>query len=151
MLPEPLHPAIVHFPVAFALLQPLFMVIAGVVIARKDLPETLWWVIIVLQIVVVGGTSAAEQTGEQEAERVAKIVGKEFVDLHEERAQVFQFLAIATLAASAVGLFSKKLGWGGRGLALVLAIATAVAVVQVGSTGGDLIYEHGGARAYWNK
>ena len=54
MLPDPLHPAVVHFPIALAALVPLLAVLAIVAIRRRFLPPHSWWLVVLLQALLVG-------------------------------------------------------------------------------------------------
>lgn len=141
LIPEPLHPAVVHFPIALLIVGAGFSLLA-VIFRRWALPTAL--------ILVLGalGAVVAAQTGEEEEHRLPKLAGEvhEALENHEhagERARNFSLVA-AALAVLSV-LVAR---W--RMLTRILAAATAVAalmtayhVAQAGHYGGALVYEHG--------
>jgi uncharacterized membrane protein len=140
-IPEPLHPAVVHFPIALLIVGAGLSLLA-VIFRRWALPTAL--------ILVLGAAGAivAVETGEREEHRLPKTTGEvhEAFENHEhagKRARNFSLVA-ATLAVLSV-LVAR---W--RMLTRLLAAATAVAalmtawhVAQAGHYGGALVYEHG--------
>ena len=79
MLPDPLHPAIVHFPIALALLIPVFSML-GILAIRSDLlPRRVWWGVVLLQALLVGFAWLATETGENEEERVERVVERDLI------------------------------------------------------------------------
>ena len=61
------------------------------------------------------------------------------------------WLAVAGLAAAAVGLAGGSAGAWGRAGALAISLATLAAAVRTGHLGGELVYRHGAANAYVEK
>ncbi len=53
MLPDPLHPAIVHLPIALSVFMPLFALVAAVVIRRGALPARAWGGVALLALALV--------------------------------------------------------------------------------------------------
>ena len=74
MLPDPLHPAVVHFPVALAALTPLFAALIAIAIRAKRTPRRTWLLVVLMQALLVGSTWLAHETGEDEEERVEKVL-----------------------------------------------------------------------------
>lgn len=148
MLPSPLHPALVHFPIALMVLLPM-VALAGLVAIHRGFPaRRSWAVVVAFQGLLVLSALVALKTGEQEEERVEKVVAESLIGEHEEAAEAFLWAAALVLAVAAAGLLggtAGSLGWlvGGAGTLVVLALG-----VQLGSTGGDLVYRHGAALAY---
>ena len=70
MLPDPLHPAVVHMPIALAILAPALALLAAVLISRKLVPPRTWLALVVLQGLLVGSAWLALETGEEQEERV---------------------------------------------------------------------------------
>ena len=93
MLPDPLHPAVVHFPIALAALIPLLALLSLLAIARSWLPVRTWAAIVLLQALLVGSAWLALETGEEQEERVERIVAERHIEDHEEAAEYLLPLA----------------------------------------------------------
>ena len=143
MLPDPLHPAVVHFPIALLLLGAPLAVVA-VFVRRWNLP--------VLAAVVLalggGGALVATWTGGQAAELAGELNGggEQVLDQHEEwwgRARNAGIVA-AVLAVASASLFRKPVAARAAGAAAALAaVAAAFSVAQAGHYGGQVVYKHG--------
>lgn len=148
MLPEPLHPIVVHAPLALAGLLPLFAVAALWAIRRGARPLQAWAVPLALAGIMTGGAWVALETGEEEEERVEAVVPEAALHEHEEAAERFLLVAGVLTAVAGVGLVGGTLGSAARALATVGTVGALVAAIQVGSKGGDLVYVHGAASAW---
>lgn len=148
MLPEPLHPAVVHLPIALAVLIPGLAILGTFLIHRKLLLRRNWGLIVLLQAVLVGSGWLALETGEEEEDRVERVVAERHIETHEEAAERFLLLAELGLLASLAGLAPRRMGALGRVAATCATLAALAAGVAVGRSGGELVYEHGAASAY---
>jgi uncharacterized membrane protein len=146
----PLHPSIVHIPMALAILMPL---IAGGILfawARGSLNRRSWFIAVALQAILVGGALAAMNTGEADEERVEAVAPEAAIEAHEEAAEIFTWAAVAVLvvfAAAAVlpGERTRKLA------AVAATLGTLVVFglgIQVGHAGGELVYRHNAGAAH---
>jgi uncharacterized membrane protein len=148
VLPDPIHPAVVHLPVALAILLPA-MAGGAFLLARRGTPiRTLWSGVAVAAALLAGSSWLAVETGESQEERVEKIVSEGALETHEERANLFLALATGTLVLTLVGLAKDKVGRIGRVAATVAAVALLPAGYMVGHSGGLLVYRDGAAQAY---
>jgi uncharacterized membrane protein len=147
----PLHPLIVHLPLALAVLLPFLA--AGAILSwwRGWLPgRRAWTVVVVLQALLTVSAWAALRTGEAEEERVEGTIAESVLESHEEAAKAF-LGATAGVLVMTVLAFSIP---GERVPRLVAALALAGMVigtflaVRVGRAGGELVYRHGAATAY---
>lgn len=143
----PLHPKIVHLPIALAVLMPL--ITAGLLIAwwRDMLPRRTWWIAVALQAVLVGSGLYARETGEADEERVEARVGEAPLEAHEEAATVFVIGALVALAAITAAAVIKPpaLALGAAGAAVLTALVVLALGYRVGQAGGALVYQHGAA------
>ena len=96
----------------------------------------------------IGSGWVAFETGEQEEDRVERIVAEDLIEEHEEGAERFLLLAGLGLLVSGAGLFSGHAGSTGRIVGSIVTIAVLAVAVSVGHSGGDLVYKHGAANAY---
>ena len=148
MLPDPLHPALVHFPIVLAMLAPLLAGGFFWAIQTRRLPARAWIAVVALQAVVFGSAWLTAETGEEEEDRVEHIVGHDPIEEHEEAAEWFIWITAITLPVAGAGILAGSPGTGARALAVAGTLLAALAVARVGHTGGELVYEHGAALAY---
>lgn len=149
-LPEPVHPAIVHFPIALGIILPLFAILLSVAIAREWMPKRAWWVVVVLAGLTFAGAYVAVETGEETEEVVEEVVSHDFIHDHEEMAERFLLLSGITFGASLLLFFLPGRGMriaAGAGTSLLAAVAAGI-VGYTGYLGGELVYVHGAADAY---
>jgi len=147
-LPDPLHPAVVHLPLALAVAMPLLAVAAVVAIRLRLLPARTWLAVVVLQAVLVGTSWLALETGEDQEERVEEVVAERHIEAHEEQAERFQVAGLVALVILGAGLLPGTAGVVGRGAGLVACLLGLAAALQVGRSGGELVYRYGAADAY---
>lgn len=142
-LPNPLHPALVHFPIALILLGALLALVA-VLFRRGNLP----WLAALLLVTGAAAAAVAARTGGQQAEMVGEISDRAeaMLDQHEEWGERTRDIAIAAavlaLASASLLRFAKV----SRGLGIATALvagAAAYAVAETGHLGGQLVYKHG--------
>jgi uncharacterized membrane protein len=148
MLPDPLHPAVVHFPLVLVVLLPIFAAGALWVIRRGANARRSWALPLMLSAALSLSAYLALQTGEADEERVEDVVSEAAIHTHEEAAERFVLLTGVLLVIAAAGLLPGHLGGAARLLTAVGSIAVVAAGVQVGAAGGELVYSHNAASAY---
>lgn len=146
----PLHPKLVHLPIALAILIPVIG--AAVLLAwwRGRWPRSTWWGVVALQAALLGSGLAARASGETDEERVEKVVAEAAIEEHEEAADVFLIGAAVALAAAIAGGVVRAAG-PARAIAGAAVAATLVVGwlgYRVGAAGGALVYQHGAASAF---
>jgi len=151
MNPVPLHPAIVHLPVALSILMPFLAGAAALAWWRTWLPgRKLWGAVAALQALLLVSAFVALRTGENEEERVEAVVAERVLEQHEEAAQVFVAGASAVLVLALAALLVP--GEPVRRTLALVAVAGTVVVLglgfRTGKAGGELVYAHGAASAY---
>lgn len=143
MIPNPLHPAIVHFPIV------LLIVAAPIAVVSIFLPK--WHLPILAALLLSGGfvgSVAATWTGDQEEEMAGEIsaTAERVLDSHEEWGERTQVLAGSSALLAILTVALLRFPRISRGLAVLAALgsaATALAVAQTGHFGGQLVYKHG--------
>ena len=148
MLPDPLHPMIVHFPIVLVILLPLAAIGALWLIRRGTPVRKAWLLPVGLAAALALSSWVAVETGEQQEDRVERVVGERPLHSHEEAAELFLLLSGGMVLLAVVGLAPGKFGKTARATATVGALALIWAGVQVGGTGGDLVYRYGAGSAY---
>jgi uncharacterized membrane protein len=148
LIPDPLHPAVVHFPIALSVLVPLLAVLAFYAIARRFVPERAWAVVVLAQALLVGSAWLAHDTGHDEEERVERVVDERYIDEHAEAADWMLWLGVGVLGLVAAGLLPGRAGRIARIAGAASTLIVLAAAVRVGHLGGKLVYEHGAASAY---
>lgn len=150
MIPQPLHPAVVHFPIVLVVILPLVAIVALWAIHRGAAARAAWWPVVAVSAVLVGASWVAVQTGKWEEDTVERVAADSAIEEHEESAELFLPLTVAGLLLVSTGLLADRPGRIGRHVAIAAALGLVIAGYRVGHTGGALVYEHGAATAYTN-
>jgi len=142
MLLDPLHPAVVHFPIVLMLAAPF--VTAFVLWKMKGAASRLktWLIVPVLLASVAISGFAAMQTGEEGEELAEEIVEHDVIEKHEEQGKQFFWFALASVVVAAAAFASGQIGLTLRILTLVMTIVGAVLVTRTGHSGGTMVYDH---------
>ena len=148
MLPNPLHPAVVHFPIAFAYLLPPAALVTLLWGARARAARAAWWPVAALMLLTLVAGIVAVRSGEATEDRAEQAVAGRLIHEHEERAEGFMVVAWVGLALAAAGFLKGRLGLAARWAFLAAALAMAAQVTWTGKLGGELVYKHGAASAY---
>lgn len=147
MLPEPLHPVLVHFPIVLTTLLLPVGVLAAIASYRRP-GRRPWLPMVALASLTLGAALIAQQAGEREEDRVEPWVGETAIEHHEERAARFVWSLGAVFGLSLVGFVSGGVGRAARWLTVAAVLPAAASLFLVGESGGDLVYKHGAAAAY---
>lgn len=142
-LPSPLHPAVVHFPIALLMIGAPVAVLA-IFLRRWHLP----WLAAIMLVLGAAGTMVAVATGEQEGEMVesGSQALEQVLEMHEEFGEMTRNVAIVAAVLAVAAAFSSRVRIAGRGLSVLAAVAAAAAayyVAETGHYGGQLVYRHG--------
>jgi uncharacterized membrane protein len=148
MLPQPLHPAIVHFPVVLVFLLPISAVVAIGTIRRGARATRAWMIPLAIAATLSFTSWLAVQTGESQDERVERVVNEQALETHEEAAEAFLTASIVVLLVTAAGVVRGSIGKFARVASGVGALALVAGGAYVGHTGGQLVYKYGAASAY---
>jgi len=144
----PLHPLVVHFPIVLAVLLPISVVGALWAVRKGATPRRAWALPLALAASLTLSAWVALESGEDQEDRVEDVVGKAALHGHEEAAERFLVLAGVVTIVAAAGLVGGTVGRAARLVTMVGTLGLVVAGVQVGHSGGLLVYRHGAASAY---
>jgi uncharacterized membrane protein len=148
MIPDPLHPAVVHFPIVLVVLLPLMAAGALWAIRRGTAPRRAWAFPLAGAGALALSAFVAVQSGQAQQERVERVVGDRPLESHEEAAELFLVLSGVLLVIAGVGLAPGVTGRAARMVAALGAVGLLGAGYRVGASGGELVYRHGAASAY---
>jgi uncharacterized membrane protein len=141
----PLHPSLVHVPIALAVLMPFILIGLLIFIRRGSLPAGAWWIGVLLQATLVIGSLSAIASGHKEEERVEDAVPHESIEKHEHLAGAMTAGGLVVLVLSAAALRKTK----ATTMLQIASIAVAFVVMNLaaatGHEGGELVFKHGAA------
>jgi uncharacterized membrane protein len=146
----PLHPLVVHFPVVLVVLLPIAIVVALVAIRKGAASRRVWSVPVAIAAALALSAWVSTETGESQEERVERVVAESALNVHEEAAERFLVLSGVLALVAVAGLARGTVGRAARIVTAVGAVGLLGAGVQVGHTGGLLVYREGAASAYAN-
>lgn len=148
LIPNPLHPAVVHLPVALAVLLPVFTLAALWLIRRGAPARATWSMLVGVLGVTVVSSFVAKQTGEQQEDRVEQVVPEQAIHGHEEGAELFIVVTAGVFALGLAGLVNGRTGRAARVATAIGTLGILGAGWNVGHSGGMLVYRDGAASAY---
>ena len=144
------HPKVVHLPMALAVLMPLVAGGAAFAWWRGWFDRRVWVIVLLLQAALAGSGFVAMNSGEAEEDRVEEIVAEQYIESHEEAAELFVWASAIVLALMVLPLVLPEGRF--RTAAAVGAVLGTLLVFglgfRTGEAGGRLVYEHGAAQAY---
>lgn len=143
LFPDPLHPAIVHFPIVLILLGAVVAVCA--VFWRRQHVPLLAGVLLTLGAV---GAWVSVETGESDGGLIenGSPQADSLLDAHENWAKRTLTTAAAAAVAAVISLALFRFPRTARVAAVIAAIAATTAsyaVYETGHRGGALVYKHG--------
>lgn len=145
----PLHPMMVHFPMAITFILPILVLVFAFMIKMNKMSAKSWLVIIGLQLAVVVSGYVALETGENEEVAVGKVLSKDLIHEHEEAAEIFVGSTVIALALSVAAFFLRKeLSFSVKLGVACIGLISCYLAYRTGLLGGELVYKHGAAAAY---
>jgi len=134
-----LHLALNHFPV-IGLAIGIFVLLFGFLLRKDQVKETALAIFIFSALMAI----AANYTGEGAEDLVENLPGisEQYIETHEDKAEVFltMMLVLGGISLITLILAIKKMKWAIYGyiLVILIAIATAFAAKEVGTSGGEI-------------
>jgi len=148
MLPDPLHPAVVHFPIVLTFLLPVAALAALWHGRRRPGARAPWILTIALAGALTASAWLAVETGGREEEAVERVVPEAPLEDHEAAAERFLLLSAGVVLTAGAGLLRGRIGAAARLATTVGALGLVVAGTLVGHSGGKLVYRYGAAAAH---
>ncbi len=143
----PLHPLVVHFPIVLGVLLPFVGFIFWWGVKKGVAPQKVWALVAVLALAYSVSAIVAIELGENDEEKVEKIVSERVIEEHEEAGEIIPWVAGTLFLVSLAGYLRKD----SDNLRLALAILSLIAIIPLantGHTGGELVYKYGAATAH---
>lgn len=148
MIPNPLHPAVVHFPLVLAVLLPFVAAVVFYLSRRPEAGRGPWIGLTVMAFLLAGSAWLSVETGQQQEDRVERVVSESVIGGHEEAAEGFLVGAAIVAAVILAGLIPGKVGRTAQWLAVPAGLVILALAFRVGDSGGKLVYQYGAASAY---
>jgi len=146
---EPLHPIIVHFPIALTFILPILILVFAFMIKTKKMSHLAWLVIIGLQVATTASGYIALETGEDEEHVVEKVLDKKLIQAHEESAEIFVgFTVLALVLSIGIYFLRSELQFFSQLVICLVTLVSCYFAYATGHLGGELVYRHGAAQAY---
>jgi uncharacterized membrane protein len=146
----PLHPKLVHLPMALAVLMPVLASVLLLAWWRGWLPRRAWILACLAQALLLASGVVAMRTGEADEERIENFVPDRAIELHEEAAEAFVWGSGLVLVLALLPLLvrnPRRARWVGLG-AFAGTVVVLLLGFRVGEAGGALVYRHDAAAAY---
>lgn len=142
-IPDPLHPAIVHFPIV--------LIFVGTVAAVAAIFIRRWHLSLLAAILLAGGAVgafAATWSGDREEEMAGQLPAqtKQILDNHEEWGELARNLAFAAAFLAGAAIAAKQFPKTAKALSFATALVAAAsmyATALTGHYGGLLVYKNG--------
>ena len=146
----PLHPKLVHLPMALAVLVPLLAATVLLAWWRGWFRHRTWVLVAAAQVLLFASGMVAVRTGKQDEHVAERAVPEAAIEAHEEAAEAFQLAAGVVLALCVLPLLLRRPRL--AQLAALTATAGTVVVlflgIRVGAAGGELVYRHNAGAAH---
>ncbi len=147
----PMHPKIVHLPIALTLLMPILVLGVLVAIRWRWLPRRVFAICVALQLLTFATGVGALISGHEDAIAVEGYATDEALQAHDQRAHWFLYVAGINAALACLLLVMHRRRHAQDLIAGVLLAGLAMQVYAgylVGDAGGRLVYVGGAAEAH---
>lgn len=147
----PIHPKVVHIPIALCVVMPLIVLVTLVGVMRGWFSPSVWALVALLAAIQCGGAIAALRSGHTAEHEIEGYASDEAIHRHEEAGERFTYASgglVVLLAAAWALRHRREVALGLAGAALLGTLGTAYLGYRVGDAGGRLVYISGAADAY---
>lgn len=147
MFDLPLHPIAAHFPIVLGVLLPVLAFAVWWAIRKEYFQQKAWVFVVFLALAYGISSFAAVELGEEDEDKVEKVVSEEVIEEHEEAGEMIPWVATGLFLISLAGFVPKNSHRFRLALA-VLSLAAILPLANTGHTGGQLVYQYGAANAH---
>jgi len=147
MFDLPLHPVVVHFPIVLGIILPFTGLLLWWGIKKERLPQKAWVLVTLMAFVYCASAVVASELGEEDEEKVEKVVAEKLIEEHEEAAELVPWIAGSLFVVSFAGFLRKNPDRVRLGIAIA-SLAAILPLANAGHTGGELVYKYGAANAH---
>lgn len=148
MIDLPLHPIVVHFPIALGILLPFLAVLLWWAIKAWHWPPQVWSLVSIAALAYCLFAVTAVQLGEEDEEKVEKVISEKVIEEHEEAGEWIPWIAGTLFLVSLAGTTARKYSKQAKIATIALSLVAVVPLINAGHTGGELVYEHGASIAH---
>lgn len=149
MFDLPLHPIAVHFPIVIGMTLPFIAMFLWWAIKKGHVQQKAWILITALALAYGASALVASELGEDDEDKVEKVVSEKVIEEHEEAAERIPWVAGALVVLSFGGLMARP-GPKAQIAFVALSLIALAPLVNAGHTGGELVYHYGAANAHVN-
>ena len=147
MFDLPLHPIAVHFPIVLGVILPFAALLIWWAIRKEYLQQKAWVLVVFLALAYGVSSFVAVELGEEDEEKVEKVVSEKVIEEHEEAGELIPWIASGLFLISLAGFLPKHSNRFRLALG-VLSLAAVIPLANTGHTGGKLVYQYGAANAH---
>jgi uncharacterized membrane protein len=147
MFDLPLHPIAVHFPIVLGVILPVVALAVWWAIRKEYLQQKAWVLVVFIALAYGVSSFVAVELGEEDEDKVEKVVSEEVFEEHEEAGESIPWIASGLFLISLAGFLPKN----SNRLRLALVVLSLTAIIPLantGHTGGQLVYQYGAANAH---
>jgi len=147
MFDLPLHPIAVHFPIVLGVILPVVALVIWWAIRKEYLQQKAWVLVVFLALAYGVSSFVAVELGEEDEDKVEKVVSEKVIEEHEEAGEMIPWIASGLFLISLAGFVPKNSNRFRLAL-VVLSLTAIVPLANTGHTGGQLVYQYGAANAH---
>ena len=146
----PLHPGLVHLPLGIVFILPILSLLFLFFLKKTFLNRNAFIFLVILHGLLCATSFVAMETGEDEEDKVEKIVEEYHIEEHEQKAEDFLISTIVVFIFTLIIYFIPNINFfiGGSLFLLILQFALIFMAYEVGHTGGELVYKYKAADSY---
>jgi uncharacterized membrane protein len=147
MFDLPLHPIAAHFPIVLGVILPVVALFIWWAIRKEYLQQKAWVLVVFLALAYGVSSFVAVELGEEDEDKVEKVVSEKVIEEHEEAGEMIPWVASGLFLISLAGFVPKNSNRFRLAL-VVLSLTAIIPLANTGHTGGKLVYQYGAANAH---